>query len=245
MKHFVAPEHLNHFRKHQIIELEGLFTSEQSVQLFQKVEQTLLERLKIPPHLLETLSPYKKFLAGRDLWRNDMAIRKTVTNHNFLETVATLTDQSILRMGYDQYIPTMASDSQKLDENYTGLFNRQCTVEMISCLQGIVAGAIILLKGEPQLTEQTEQAEQAEPVDQSILPSKPGNVVIFGAQADLDFSQLLKSYNQEYLLVTFTERKSVYVYREADPNTHFLKNLGYNLSDRLNDRLHPIVYRRS
>lgn len=239
MKNFVAPEHLSHFRKNQMIELEGLFTLEQSHQLFQHLEQALQERLKMPSRLIAGLAPFNKILAGRDLWRNNVAIRKAITNPNFLETIATLTDQYTLRLGYDQYLPTPINSSQQMEEGYVQLFNKQCPIEMISCLQGITAGALIALKNEP-----LELAEDSVPPPPSFLPSKTGNVVIFSASAPLDFSQFLKAYNQNFLLVVYTAPKAVYVYRDTDPNASYLKSLGYNLSDRLKDTLHPIVYRR-
>ncbi len=237
MKYVIAKEHLDFFRKHNTLELEGLFSENHIKQLSKAIEDVLVERLKVTPSQAMLLSPYQHYVVGRDVWRHNSFIAKTVKNRTIVETMALLTGQREFRIGYDQYFPPLAKTSSKFDERYDTIVNRKKCIEPISCLQGIIGGAIIALHPSLNTGAKTNAAES------NSFPAQAGNVVFFGTEKEIDFTELMHQSNNSYLMIAYAEPNAVYVFREEDPNTHTLKEIGYRLSDRLKDKFHPMVYR--
>lgn len=235
MKFSVGTEHFDFFRKHHAIELEELFSSQQVEQLNNAVEQTLQTRLAVRD--IKKTSPLQQLRAGRDLWRDNQAIKKMITHSRLLEAVAQLTDQRILRLGYDQYFPSFTQPFSALEDPYPKFIDKQATIESVSSLQGIVAGVILCLKGQTELPQEDVASAL------QFFPAYLNQLVIFDSQALVDFHQLLQHPNSSYLMLTFTKPSAVYVYNEEDPNAEALRSVGYHLGDRLSDKKNPIVYR--
>lgn len=93
MRYAVASEHLNFFRRERYIFFEDLFTLDQ------------LETLKKPLRTLPALStPLERYQAGRDLFRQDPALKSILLRTKWAEIAATLFHQHPLSLAYTQHI---------------------------------------------------------------------------------------------------------------------------------------------
>jgi len=83
----------------------------------------------------------------------------------------------------------------------------------------------------------------SEPVSGTVFPAKPGNAIFFQPHLEFDLEKLLEQPNQRYYLIVYTQHLSLYYPQPGDPFGHVLKKRGYNFNDKLNDKLHPVIYR--
>jgi hypothetical protein len=242
MKFAVANEHREYFQQNKVIEFEGLLTSEQLNQLNVGIDAALSKRLAEPLHKIHTLSADKLFLAGRDLWRDNNAVKKLVTNSLLGQIAAELMQEDPIRLGYDQYLPVPSAMSHlhKSGDKYQVLLGKTSSLEEVSCLQGVRCGLILCLKDAKEKPP-LPQAEGEQPPQ--IFPMIAGNGSYFTPEYNIPFKALLEHPGQSFLLITYTQQTTVYVMREGDPNVHELKKRGYVFGDKLTDKLNPIVHR--
>jgi len=107
------------------------------------------------------------------------------------------------------------------------------TLEDMSCIQGVLCGAIFCL---------SQPAEQEELPASTLFSTKVGNGVYFSPQMQIPFNELIDREGYTYLMVVYTKASAVYYFQEKDPHVHDFKHWGYNFGDRLSDRLNPLVY---
>ncbi len=229
MRFAVAREHRDFFNKQGTVEFEGLLNAKQLVELVAAVDSTLALRLNIQASELSLQSSNALFMAGRDLWRANNAVKKIVMQRQFAELAIELIHKKTLRLGYDQFFPdgavaVLPGDSQNLLE--------------ISCLQGVQCGLMLCLRG--ALTP----VEPVEPVEEDCTPSplfsrQAGSGVFFNPEAPLNFQRSVG----QYLMIVYTSTSSVYLCKRTDPHANALKQYGYAFGDKLNDKCNPIVYR--
>jgi hypothetical protein len=237
MKFAISGDHLDYFNKHHAIEFEGLFNTDQAIQLVGAVDAAISARLGIRLAEINKQPPEKLFLAGRDLWRAHNSLKKIVTQNHFSEIAAQLTKQRTLRLGYDQLFPSPKNSIYQISKGpYAQFLSNNLSLNEISCLQGVVCGLMICLG-----SEQSEESEKASELQ--IFTPRPGNGVFFQPEAILDFQQLCNLPGKRYLMIVYTKATSVYILRQTDPNTNFLRQVGYSFGDKLSDKLNPILYR--
>lgn len=225
MKFAIVNEHHRYFEKNQQLELEGLFSQQQLENFSLAVESAISCRFSVPQDKFHHLTRDKQFDAGRDVWRENPAVRKWVTNGSWAEIASELTRKRPLRLCYDQFIPS------RISPKMYPLPTEQ-TLQSISCIQGVICGIIVCLKG------------FCDPKEGSIFPSKAGNAMFISGEKVLDFSELQTfPENMQFLLISYSSKNSVYMRNEADTHLHGFKNLGYVFGDRLTDDVNPIVYR--
>lgn len=232
MKFATSSEHRDFFYKNGLIELEGLVSPAQLVEINKSIDESLEKRLAKP---LRKATSEEVFSAGRDLWRISDVLKRLSTNSRMAQLATELTGTRNLRLGYEQFFPETKRlfDSQALPGTYYSYVRQQKTLNEISCLQDIACGLLLCLSGTP-----TETADK-----QTIFSSTPGNGVYFNPQLAIDFNAIELSGNQRYLLIVYAEASSVYLLNESDPHTHALKHLGYVFGDKLHERLNPTVFR--
>jgi len=225
MKFAIVSEHRNYFERYQKVELEGFFSQQQLEKFSLAVEGAISSRFSVPQDKFCHLTYDKQFKAGRDVWREDLAVKKWVTSSSLAEIASELTHVRPLRLCYDQFIPSRISPQIFLS-------NSEKTLETISCIQGVLCGIMVCLKG------------FCHPKEGSIFPSKAGNAIIFSSTKAIDFSEL-QTFPEDvcFLLITYSSKNSVYMRNDADTHVHEFKNLGYVFGDRLTDDINPIVYR--
>lgn len=245
MKFATAKEHRDFFQKYGWIEFEELLSQDQLALANQAINQTLMDRLNVSAEKLPLLSSEKIYLQGRDLWRSHPFLQKLVTQLRFAEIVSELIEKRPLRLGYDQLFSTshqlpFASETSTV---YTHFLENTASLEAVSCLQGVIGGLVLALgKKEHVLAEKEPLTKDAiEGID--IFPSQSGNVIFFQPHVPVNWSRLYEHPEQRFYLIVYTMSVAHYQLQPQDPHTHALKRLGYVFNDKLNDKLHPIVYR--
>lgn len=234
MKFAVAAEHRDFFNKNGYIEFADLMTDDQLSRLYEDIRQALVNRLNLPTHFsLEKKSPAELFAKGRDLWRDLPSIRKAVFNPSFAEIAWEFCQLRPMRIGLVQYLPATASKAGLSSDKNVGHASLPLSKAMSllewSPIQGSLNGLILCLKG----------SDSSEPT--TAFPTTPGHGVFFSVDHRVDFSEL--DPQCEYLIITYANKKAVYIHNENDPLGHDLRQWGYNFGDALNDRLHPIILR--
>lgn len=242
MKFAITGEHRLFYQKHHAIELEGLCSPTQLKALETAINLTLAERMGLPTQNLGLQEAHTLFGAGRDLWRSHPALKKLATQSSFADIAATLTEQHPLRLGYDQFFPSIKSSLFVQEDPYSQFLQMKSALEEVSSLQGVVCGLMLCLNQAKQSEEETQHTSLPDaPIH--IFPQQAGNGIFFSPKAKIDWPELFKHEGQRYLMIVYTQAKSVYVLNEADPQVYALKQWGYSLGDRLSDKLNPIVHK--
>ncbi len=217
MKFAVDTAHRDFFKNKLRIEFEGFFTSEEVNSLHREVKNSLEARLSEKGLPLEKASNEQLYMAGRDLWRTNAALRKIVIQSKLADIAADLTEERGVRFGYDQYLPLPPPYFEKLplDHPYIRLLKlKEGTLETVSCIEGLLCGVLIPLK------------------------EGAGKVVYITPSAPLDLPLL-----QESLLIVYARGRAIYILQENDPHTHALKHLGIGFGELLSDKLNPMLKR--
>lgn len=69
------------------------------------------------------------------------------------------------------------------------------------------------------------------------LPKKIGDVGFYQKKFPIDFPKL----ESPFLFLAFAAETARYILQANDPNTHFLKKLGYGFGDHLTTETHPLI----
>lgn len=240
MKFATAKEHRDFFQRNGWIEFENFLSTDELTQVNQAVDQALAERLNTPPEKLRQLSSDKLYLQSRDLWRVNTSLRKFAIQARFAEIASELIEKKPLRLGYDQLIPVRYPTklSEQVHHVYTHFIEQTVDLATISCVQEVLCGLIIALGG-----SKVEEAADKETEGVSVFPHQPGNVIYFQPNLPVNWQNLYTYPGQRFYLIVYTHLRANYYLQPQDPHTHALKHLGYVFNDKLNDYLHPIVYR--
>lgn len=231
MKFAITSEHRFHYDQNHLVELEGLLSQAQTSAMAKAVDNSLAKRLKINEQFLTMQQADQLFMVGRDLSREDPIIQRTAYSSNLAAVAAELTNQKTIRFGNDQLYLGL---EQKESNPYCKLITTTPTLEEICCLQGVICGLMLCLKN---------SSEENGDFATTLFSKTAGNGVYFSAKQPLDLPALFgKSAN--YLMIVYVQSTTTYFHNPKDPLVFSLKQLGYNYGDRLNDKFHPILYRR-
>lgn len=242
MKFAIVKEHRDFFQKKGWIEFEDFFSLDQINLLNQSIDQALSDRLSLPIERLNHQSSEPLFLHGRDLWRFNDRLKKFTVQPRLGEIASELIERKPLRLGYDQFFPSLYQTKFPKNEGekvYSTFIQQTASLEAVSSLQGIACGLMISLGGkagaEPSLIPEVEGMD--------VFSAQPGHALFFQPGAEVNWNSLYSHPGQRYYLIVFTQLTSFYHLQQRDPLTHFLKPLGYVFTDKLTDKLNPIVYR--
>jgi hypothetical protein len=231
MKFSTDKPHRDYFYKHGTIEFDALFTSDQIHELNKAIDHILCQKLSIASSQLPRQESNDLFLQGRDLFRQEDSIKKLVLHRRLAEIAVELTEARSLRIGYDQLLPGEPKPPY-IDTAYNQFLMNPGTLQDKSCLIPVICGLIICLEPSPD-----------EEAPSPLFSKTPGNGIFFKADLPMDLSNLTQSPGGRYLLITYVDPRTVYVFNEKDPHTHHLKHIGYVFGDRLSDKLNPLIYR--
>lgn len=226
--HFtVIREHREFFRKHHWIECAEVISVTELKRFSESIPSVLAERLKtgIP-------TPAEAFTLGHDIWRGAPVLKKMILNRNLAEIASGLIEDKPLRFGYDTFIPAVSTNPE--NNSYESFLQTTPTLQEMSCIQGVLCGAMICLSADKKLLE--------EPLKTTIFSRKPGNAVFFAPDWPLPLHELYQNPGCVYLLIVYVKGNAIYLSQQGDPHLHDFKKLGYNFGDRLKEPLHPIVY---
>lgn len=232
MKATLAKEHKDYFYTHQMLECEDLLTPEQMDGAAAAIDQILIKRLGVSSY-----SPEEAFVIGRDLWRDSIVVKKIVKHASFANIAIDLMQQKNLRIGYDQYFFSGAIPEFLNQNAYKNFLNHNSSLEDRTCIQGIVCGLMLCIKG-----DYCSNADERKTDNKDVFPTKAGQGIFFSSKLPFSFNSLTKRFGQHFLLITYALPNAVYIFQEKDPHLHALKKIGYSFGDKLSDKLHP-VYR--
>ena len=225
MRPAVLLEHREYFRQHRYIEFEELLSSSQVESLHKNICNVVGRRIGgYDCDAMPRVSHEKLFMAGRDIWRDDEAIRKIVFRFQLAEVAAELMKERSLRIAYDQlFFP----ERWKLADD-----EERCLAE-VSCFRGLTCALILCVSppSSPLLENET------------LLPTQPGSGVYFDVKMPLSFPECDGKNDAEYFMVVYAKPLAFYKKQDNDPHTHALKRLGYVFGDKLREELHPSVCR--
>jgi hypothetical protein len=244
MRYILLSEQKKLFQRCGSIAFEGLWNHEQVANIHNALQNVLVMRLGIIHAALPQATAEQCYSVGRDVWRSNTLLKKSVTSESLAELATELFDRRPLRLAYDQYLlPWREMSSRRGVELplYNQLVQKCETLEATSSIQGILGGVILCLEAPVIVPESEETAV----VDEQIVawPKQAGDGVFFKAQAKIDFTYLQRPHCGSYLMITYCRNDSVYIMQPGDPQVHALKHMGYVFGDRLSDKLHPIVIR--
>lgn len=237
MKVAISSEQRRFFQKNQAVELEEYLSKENLLQLNKLVDEVLAVRLSCEAEKLSKVNPEKLFLAGRDLWREKEELQKRICYPGWAEVASQLTEQTPVRIGYDQLFfsrPALLT-APDVHDAYRNLLWKPGTLEEISCFRGLLCGLMICLQNDQPASEPIETI--------SIFPQNAGNAVYFSPSASIDFSPLWKRKGERYLLIAYAQAKATYIIQPKDPLTHLMKQYGYVVGDYLKEKLNPTLFR--
>jgi hypothetical protein len=238
MKFATSKEHRDFFQKNGWIEFEDFISNEQLALVNQAIDQVLAERLKTSSDRLHSFSAEQFYLHGHDLWRSHPVLQKLATQKRLAEIAAELIEKRTLRLGYDQLFPCASKLQANVQNVYMKFLGQTANLQAVSSIQEVSCGLLISLdQGEE---EGGEEISSDEP---DIFPRKPGHVIFFQPGLDIRWEKIFQHPEQRFYLLVYTQAVAHYQLQPGDPHTHSLKRLGYVFTDRLNDKLHPIVYR--
>lgn len=203
MKIRVTTDQQGFFRRHKMIEFQGLLEPEPLNQFNAEIGKALDNRS-----------------TGHDLWRTNEILGKLIRQSKLARIAADLIEVRPLRLGYDQLFLYMT---------YT---KKHQSLNDFSCLQGIVCGLMLCLKG-------TESPKREE----SVFSTVAGNGVYFNPHHEINMDEISQMVGARYLLIVYTHASTVYILNKDDPHLYDFKKLGYNYGDKLLDHLNPIVCR--
>lgn len=232
VKQALSSEHKEFFHRTGYIELENVLSPEEVELLSAEIHSTIKKRRALPSYNLASISTDIPFLLGHDLYSDSAPIKKIVTKRLFSETAAELFGCVPLQLAFDQFYPDRTTRPFAPKGIYHLFLEAPEVLEEITSIQGFVGAVIIALNGDSDETE-----------GNSIFPRKPGSVVFIKPQCMLDWSPLFEHQEREFLMIGYTQNRSVYRMNTKDPHTHTLKGKGYVFGDLLKEKTHPIVLR--
>lgn len=223
MKYTIDSNHRDYFLEHQAIEFDALIDPIKLSSLHQALSR-----------VLDTPYSDKIFIQGRDLWRSSDFIRKVVTQKKLAQIASDLTEKKIIRLGFDELIPTPGSTpgSNNATDPYHNLLDKKIKLAEFTGLQGVLSGLVLCLQG-----------GGAEALGVTPFSTQPGNGVFLGPDFEIDFKELYERPGYLYFLIVYCQSSTVYVYQANDPHPQVMKALGYSYGDTLKDKLNPILLR--
>ena len=242
MKFALNKEIKDFFNQNGWINFDDFVPETKLIHINKKIDEVLAKRINIPSYRLSQIHAEILYNHGHDLWRNDPELKQFICQKSFVEIASELIEQKPLRLGYDQLLPSFATDSHlylhdKDKKIYEPFIFQNTTLEEISSLDNILAGALVALE------ERASTAISDSNEGKDIFPVLSGQVTFFKPDILVDWSRIAHYHPQRFYLIVYTGSHSSYIVKPKDPQGHYLKHLGYIINDKLNDKLHPIVYR--
>lgn len=242
MKFALNKEIKDFFNKNGWINFDDFVPVTKLKNINNKIDECLAQRLQIPTYKLSQIHAEILYNNGHDLWRDDPELKQFISQKSFAEIASELIEQKPLRLGYDQLLPSFESDSylylhDKDKKIYEPFIFQNATLEEISSFDNILIGALI------SLNERNVLIETGDKEGKDIFPIENGQVTFFKPDTLVDWSCISRHSPQRFYLIVYTASHTSYIVKPKDPQGHYLKHLGYIINDKLNDKLHPIIYR--
>lgn len=153
----------------------------------------------------------------RDQWREEKTLKSFI-----LKTLGpiglALTGKNQLRLGFSEWI------LEKNRPQKAGLLK-----EMVS-IQNLALG--ISIATHPNVPKKRS------PLGILPIPTASTQILFFKPTLILDWPHVAS----DFLLILFTLPNTVYIHNPKDPETTYLKELGYEYGDTLKNETHPLIF---
>lgn len=221
---FSLPDsHIEFFTKHQILELEELLSSEDSLTLCQIMEDLLKKRLG--QRSLESTSNALLWKAGRNLDKEEPRILKILFQLQLGKLSFALFKKRPIRIAYTQTLWT--------ENTNDSLFSSSDTLQSISSIAPLLGAILVCLKPtDPQDSSLPDPSHQ-----------KQGNVFFLSDSYPIDVPKLLAKPGMRAFLIALSPGNTLYKFEPKDPHTHELKKSGYAFGDNLPEEACSYLYR--
>ena len=212
MKFIVDNSHREFVQENGWIEFEEVMGAQVCKAILASAEQ-VFRRRGAPSKASLPEDALNMFKAGRDIWREDLDLKRLICHRTLSEIVSELVEAKPLRLAYDQI----------LTPKIQYCLSQGVLSGSLGPCQGLVATIAICLEGQGE----------------GILPSLPGHTSVILPTTPLTLAPLQGTF----LLIGYCRAVARYAIQPLDPCANVPKTWGYAVGDRLMDRLHPIVYR--
>lgn len=225
MRFSITSDHRAFFAEHHFIEFAEVLPLEQVAALKLHSEEIVARRLRISREKLSGKPAPEIYQAGYDLWRESDTLKKIIHKYALASIASELLQTIPLRMGFDQFFCMTKCTVSPYDV--------PSSLQDISCLSPLAGGLLLPL------------VDLAVPPTFFPLPLKAGSGLFISPSFSLPWPQLFSTPGLNFLLIAFAPDKTSYRAGSHDPHAVALKKLGYVFNDHLNDKLHPILFRKS
>lgn len=173
----------------------------------------------------------KKLAGNHDLWRENDAIKQIVFSRRLVNLVYELTNTKPLRIAFDHYLPEKSKSMLDVEKKTSveKFFENPIPLQDRISINPLVGMFLLILNTDGEINEEM------------TVTAGGGYFILPTTTFSLD--ELSLTPNQRLFLIGYGDSHSQYLYEIRDPDVHFLKNFGYVFGDRLNDNLHPILFR--
>ena len=173
----------------------------------------------------------KKLAGKHDLWRENDAVKQIVFSRRLVNLVNELTNRKPLRIAFDHYLKEKSKNLLEVEKKSDAeeFFENPVPLQDGFSINPLVGMFLLVLSTDESLNEETS------------VTAGGGYFILPTSTFSLD--ELSLTPNQRLFLIGYGDSHSQYLYEERDPEVHFLKTLGYVFGDKLNDHLHPILFR--
>jgi len=228
MKIIADSEQIRYFKEHHIIQFDDVISSARLEEVNNEIDIVLSKRTGARKEQAKKLPPAEVYPYTRDLWRDSDVIKKFDCQNRFADLVSSFFNTQKFLLGSDQLLVPESASSIGYQPYYPQAFPEPKPLEEQSSIQGIHSALIVCLKGESDASD-------------AVFPTHPGSVVMIGPDYLLPLGELEHNHTQRFLLISYVRHDALYLYRKEDPNTHYLKGLGYVFGDKLMQKGHPLI----
>ena len=228
MKIIADPEQIRYFKEHHTIQFDDVLSSSRLDEVNDEIDTLLSRRTGEKKELVATFPPAEVYPYARDFWRESESIKKFDCQNRFADLLLSFFVSQRFLLGSDQLLVPESRATIGYQPYYPQAFPEPKPLEEQGSIQGVHSALIVCLQGESENTE-------------SIFPTHPGSVAVVGPNYPLPFFELGNNFTQRFLLITYARHNAMYLHREEDPNTHYLKSLGYVFGDKLLQKGHPLI----
>jgi hypothetical protein len=221
MKAYLLPHQARFFQKRGWIIFDPLFQEDFYSSLKTQLEK-LCERKSLKN--FSELSFEDCYKLSYENLSSISAIQEIFHHKQLIQILQLLLEVDKMRMGFSQ----IWSSSHPI----TNFINEP--TRSLSSLQPLLASVIICLEDIPEGVVEEEKF--------FCLPLKKGQMAIVKSSYDKVFNELAKLPQFCYLHLGYSDYHSRFFVNEKDPNTNFLKTLGYAAGDIIQDRSHPSLH---
>lgn len=220
MKITCSPEHRYFYKANGYISYENFFDEKLCSQAYHDALNLLHERL---PQKEVKLCLSRSMEYGRLLWPHSKIIKKLMINRQLFSLIESLYNERKLQVAFDQLIFVPAKSSLQTVERS---FFSELTIGDRLCLNH--PHSIVLLNLHGMLND-------------SHWPLQKGNITLFDAKYELDYSCLANQDSDlAFLMLVICKPPCAYIRNEYDAGGNYFKKLGLSFGDSLNGKEHPM-----